>query len=178
MDDARARDSISGRQGSLTPAAALAPARPRRLYYDVYGLIRDILEMSRVHARRVAGKCGRGDGARRAGGEGGEVRDARMGRGNEAGRHTERRVQRPTCRHTRGESESLPLRAVFSPLALHPVPARPPPPPLFVTLVDDTRGSIVRGSINWVSTRLLVPLVSRRYGRSRLVATIGSVRAV
>lgn len=47
----RVRDSISGRQGSLTPACGAA--WPRRLYYDVYGLIRDILEMSRVHARRV-----------------------------------------------------------------------------------------------------------------------------
>lgn len=73
-DDARARDSISGRQGSLTPA--LAPARPRRLYYDVYGLIRDILEMSRVHARRVAGKYGERRCSKGAGGaeETGETR--------------------------------------------------------------------------------------------------------
>lgn len=93
----RARDSISGRQGSLTPACGAA--WPRRLYYDVYGLIRDILEMSRVHARRVTRRR--------------EMRRERLPRG-------ERRVRRKRWRCTEGakidvlshaESESPLLRA-------------------------------------------------------------------
>lgn len=146
----RARDSISGRQGSLTPACGTA--WPRRLYYDVYGLIRDILEMSRVHARRALHAAWKGCGAKRGPGivDGG-------GRGTEGAK-----IDVPS----HAESESPPLCA--SP----PSPFIIPLPPSFLCSPFPPRlqrqhGSIVRGSINWVSTaRPLVPLVLRRYERS------------
>lgn len=145
----RARDSISGRQGSLTPACGTA--WPRRLYYDVYGLIRDILEMSRVHARRVTRRR--------------EMRRERL-RSEEGSRVRGGTEGAKIDVPSHAESESPPLRASPPSPFISPIPPSflcPPFPPRH----RRQHGSIVRGSINWVSTaRPLVPLVLRRYERS------------
>lgn len=149
----RARDSISGRQGSLTPACGTA--WPRRLYYDVYGLIRDILEMSRVHARRVTRRR--------------EMRRERL-RSEEGSRVRGRRRRRHGgCKDRRAVARGEWVIAVT---CITPSPFISPIPPSFLCPPFPPRlrrqhGSIVRGSINWVSTaRPLVPLVLRRYERS------------
>lgn len=155
----RVRDSISGRQGSLTPACGAA--WPRRLYYDVYGLIRDILEMSRVcvHARRVTRRW--------------EIRRERLR--DEEGPGTARRWRHRGCKDRRAVVRGEWVTAVtciippFPPF-ISPIPF-PPPARCFPSPVSSSprrqHGSIVRGSINWVSTaRPLVPLVLRWYERS------------
>jgi len=162
-DDARARDSISGRLGSLTPA--LAPAWSRRLYYDVYGLIRDILEMSRVHARRVAhtppgnaGKAARLKG-RGSGGNGGW-----------RGGRESAKIDVPS----HADSDSSPLRVRrFPPWSSF---LFPPPSPFHRS--STTCGSIVRGSINWVSTaRLSTHSPCFETIREIAAVAIGNVRA-
>lgn len=125
----RARDSISGRQGSLTPACGTA--WPRRLYYDVYGLIRDILEMSRVHARRVTRR-------REMRRERLRVAERRGVQGPGTAAEEARRVQRSTCRRTRRVSHRryvhhpLPLSSSLSP--------RPSSVPLFLPASNDNTG--------------------------------------
>lgn len=179
MDNARARDSISGRQGSLTPAAALAPARPRRLYYDVYGLIRDILEMSRVHARRVAGKCGKAGEVTGPGGPGGGEVLARSVETRRGGTRNGGCKDRRAVAHAERVSHCRYVRFPPSPFILSQRDPLPPPPSssLSSTTHSDLSFAVLStGSV--LRARPLAPLVSRRYGRSRLVATIGSVRAV